>query len=184
AYHESGHLMVTYLLHPTEDVFKASIIPRRSSLGVVYAQPKEELHTKSKYGFLADIKVCLGGYVAEKIKVGVTSSGVSSDFRQAMKKAHVMVWMLGMGDSGLLGDFTAVPNEQLSEETKRRLNEDTNKIFQKGAKEVEELLTKERPLLDRFANELIKKEELEYDEIEEIFKEYGKGPTKKQKSSK
>ena len=183
AYHESGHVMVTYLLHPTEDVFKASIIPRRSSLGVTYVQPKEELHTKSKDSFLADIKVDLGGYVAEKIKVGVTSSGVSSDFRQAMKKAHVMVWMLGMGDSGLLGDFTAVPNEQLSEDVKRRLNEDTNKIFQKGAKEVEELLTKERPLLDRFASELIKKNELEYDEIEEIFKEYGKASTKKQKSS-
>ena len=179
AYHESGHLIVTYLLHPTDDVFKASIIPRRATLGVVYHTPTEELHTKSKYGFLADIKTSLGGYVAENIKLGVTSSGVASDFSQAMKRAHVMVWKLGMGDSGLLGDFTVVPKEQLSEEMKRRLNDDTNKIFEKCFKEVKELLNSERVILDRFAKELLKKEELEYDEIEAIFKEYGKAPSRK-----
>ena len=179
AYHESGHLIVTYLLHPTDDVFKASIIPRRDTLGVVYHTPTEELHTKSKYGFLADIKTSLGGYVAENIKLGVTSSGVASDFSRAMKRAHVMVWKLGMGDSGLLGDFTAIPKEQLSEEMKRKLNDDTNKIFKKCFKEVEELLNNERVILDRFAKELLKKEELEYDEIEAIFKEYGKAPSRK-----
>ena len=179
AYHESGHLIVTYLLHPTDDVFKASIIPRRATLGVVYHTPTEELHTKSKYGFLADIKTSLGGYVAENIKLGVTSSGVASDFSRAMKRAHVMVWKLGMGDSGLLGDFTAIPKEQLSEEMKRKLNDDTNKIFKKCFKEVEELLNNERVILDRFAKELLEKEELEYDEIEAIFKEYGKAPNRK-----
>lgn len=183
AYHESGHLMVTYLLHPTEDVFKASIIPRRATLGVVYAHPKEELYTHSKEKLLADIKVDLGGYVAEKLKVGITSSGVSDDFRQAMTIAHNMVWKVGMGDSGFLGDFTIVPKEQLSEDIKKKLNEDTNKIFQKCFKEVEELLTKERPILDRFAKELLKKEELEYDEIEAIFKECGKKPIRKEGSS-
>ncbi|UCD54689.1 MAG: AAA family ATPase [Candidatus Omnitrophota bacterium] len=178
AYHESGHLMVTYLLHPTEDVFKASIVPRRATLGVVYPHPKEELYTHSKDKLLADVRVDLGGYVAEKLKAGVTSSGVSHDFRQAMIVAHNMVWKLGMGDSGLLGDFTVVPKEQLSEDVKKRLNEDTNRIFQKCLKEVEELLTKERAILDRFAKELLVKNELEYDEIEAIFKEYGKGPVK------
>lgn len=183
AYHESGHLMVTYLLHPTDDVFKASIIPRRATLGVVYRSPTEELHTKSKDGFLADIKTALGGYMAEKIKVGVTSSGVSSDFKQAMLRAHIMVWKLGMGDSGLLGDFTSIPPEQLSEDMKKKLNNDTNKIFQHCFKEVEELLTKEGEILERFAKELLKKEELEYDEIEAIFKEYGKAPIKREKSA-
>ena len=184
AYHESGHLMATYLLHPTEDVFKASIIPRRTSLGVTYAHPKEELYTHSKEKLLADIKVGLGGYVAEKIKIGITSSGVSGDFRQIMIVAHTMVWKWGMGDSGLLGDFTVVPKEQLSEEIKKKLNDDTNKIFQECFKDVEELLTKERKILDRFAKELIEKQELEYDEIEAIFKEYGKNPIKKGQSTK
>ena len=29
AYHEAGHIIVTYFLHPYDDVFKASIIPRK-----------------------------------------------------------------------------------------------------------------------------------------------------------
>ena len=182
AYHESGHLMVTYFLHPTEDVFKASIIPRRGSLGVVYLNPTEEIFTSSKDKLLADIKTALGGYVAEKLKMGVTSSGVAGDFKKAMQIAHHMVWVLGMGDSGLLGDFTAIPQEQLSEEVKRRLNDDTNKVFAQCSKEVEELLSKEINILDRFAKKLLEKDELEYDEIEEIFKEYGKKPIKREGS--
>ncbi len=178
AYHESGHLVVSYLLHPTEDVFKASVIPRKSSLGVVQQHPKEELYTWSKTKLLADIKVALGGYAAEKIRSGDTSTGVSSDFRNAMNTAHNMVWKLGMGESGLLGDYTVVPQEQLSEDVKRKLNEDTNMIFQKCYKEVETVLLRERAILDRFAKELIAREELEYDEIEAIFKEYGKSPAK------
>ena len=109
AYHESGHLIVLYLLHPTEDVFKASIIPRRGTLGVVHPQPREELYTQSKEKLLADIKVDLGGYIAEKIKYGTTSSGVASDFADAMKIAHFMVWRLGMGGSGYAGDYTQIP---------------------------------------------------------------------------
>jgi len=184
AYHESGHLVVTYLIHPTDDVFKASIIPRRGSLGVVYRNPTEEIFTSSKDKLLADIKTALGGYVAEKLRMGVTSSGVASDFKQSMQIAHNMVWMLGMGDSGLLGDFTAIPQEQLSEEVKRKLNDDTNKIFARCSKEVEELLSKEINILDRFAKKLLEKEELEYDEIEEIFKEYGKKPIEREGDKK
>jgi cell division protease FtsH len=184
AYHESGHLMVTYLLHPTEDVFKASIIPRRTALGVTYAHPKEELFIHSKTMLLADIKTSLGGYVAEELKAGVTSSGVSQDFKSAIKIAHNMVWQWGMGDSGLIGNYTVIPQDQVSDDVKRRMNGDTEKIFKDCLKEVRELLMKERVLLDRFAKELVAKEELEYDEIAAIFKEYGKEPISKEESKK
>jgi ATP-dependent Zn protease len=40
--------------------------------------------------------------------------------------------------------------------------------------EITELLKKEEPLLDRLAKELTLKEELNYDEIEAIFKEFDK----------
>ena len=41
-------------------------------------------------------------------------------------------------------------------------------------KEVETLLQKEDALLERFTEELLKKDELDYDEIEPIFVEFGK----------
>ena len=45
------------------------------------------------------------GALSEKIKYGVTTEGVGSDFTNAMKHAHWMVWSIGMGESGLVGDF-------------------------------------------------------------------------------
>ncbi len=179
AYHETGHLVTLYLLHPTDDVFKASIIARGDTLGVVYHSPREELYTSDREHILADIKVSIAGYVAEKLKFGVTTSGVSSDFKQAMVQAHTMVWKLGMGKNGYLGDYASIPENQLSEELKNKLNAETNQIIKECAQEVEQLLKQEDQLLDRFANELLAKEELEYDEIDTIFKEYGKTSNRK-----
>lgn len=174
AYHETGHLMVLYLLHPTDDVFKASIIPRGATGGVVYHLPAEDKHFTNRDEFIANIRTALAGYAAEKIKFGVTSSGVGMDFQNAMRLAHTMVWRLGMGGSESLGDYGSIPPEQLSESVKEKLNIETHDIIQSCLKDVEELLKKENILFERFAKELIERQELDYDEIEAIFKEYGK----------
>jgi ATP-dependent Zn protease len=57
---------------------------------------------------------------------------------------------------------------------KEKLNEETDKIFKQCIKEVEALLLKEKPILERLISELLAKEELEYDEVEAIFNEFGK----------
>ena len=181
AYHESGHLLVLYRLHPTEDVFKASIISRKETLGAVHASPREEEYTRSKDAYMADIKVALGGYVAEKLTFGTTSDGVSADFRSAMAKAHIMVWRLGMGKSSLVGDYTIIPKEQLSEDVRKKLNEDRASIFDDCTKEVEELLKKEKAVLEKCVKELLAREELDYDEVKEIFDDYDKGHKKTSK---
>ena len=176
AYHEAGHLLIVYLLHPTNDVFKASIIERGNTLGVVHSVPREEIISNDAHTFHAQIKVSLAGFVAEKIKFGVTTEGVSSDFRAAMNLAHMMVWRLGMGGSGFIGDFTQIPAAQLSDDLKQRLNAETQAILQASLKEVEQVLRAEQHILDRFARELVAKEELDYDEIVAIFQEFGKQP--------
>ena len=88
AYHESGHLITTFLKAPSKTVFKASIIPRRGSLGVVWSPEKEELHSRSKEQLISEIMMSLGGYAAEKVKYNTTTTGVGggtgSDFSQAM----------------------------------------------------------------------------------------------------
>lgn len=181
AYHEAGHVIVTYLLAPTKDVFKATIIPRKSSGGATWIPEKEETFIKDQKTLLTDIKICLGSFAAEKIKFGFTSAGVDADFQYALNLAHNMVWRWGMGKSGLLGNFYAlVPRRgwqppMIAEETKAKLDHDAQDILHNCLKEAQELLTRETPLLDRFAQELFKKEELNYDEIEAIFKECGKG---------
>jgi len=174
AYHETGHLIATYLLHPRDDVFKASIVPRKSSLGVVHHPPREEWHGEDRESLLADIKVSIASYSAEKNKFGVTTSGVEQDFKNAMAIAHSMVWRWGMGKSGFIGNYTIIPESQLSDEIKFKLNSDANQIIQECLKEVDDLIKKENVIFERFAKELLARQELEYDDIEAIFAEYGK----------
>jgi cell division protease FtsH len=187
AYHEAGHAIVMYLLHPTADVFKASITSRGEALGMVVSHPREEMHIRTREEILGAIKYCLGSYAAERLKFNTTTTGVSQDFRHAMSYAHQMVWNYGMGKSGLVGDYTILESgldqtkgirsfqnvSFLSERLKEHLNQETQDILQDCLREVEDLLKKESNLLERFAQELLAKEELNYDEIEAIFQEYG-----------
>ena len=180
AYHEAGHAIISYLMHPTDDVIKATIIPYRGVLGFMAHRPAEETHIRNKEYWLANIKVCLASYAAEKIKFGTTGSGVIGDFQTAMRCAHNMVWSWGMGKSGRIGDFHSLNGTyssfMVSEETKNTLNNDAQEILQNCLKEVSDILTEKRDLLEYFAQELLKKEELEYDEIEAIFNKFGLKP--------
>jgi len=189
AYHEAGHGVVIYLMHPADDVFKISIISRKGYLGAVMHQPKEELHTRSKEAYLADIKTSLACYVAEKIKYGTTTNGVSNDFAKVMSVAYLMVWRFGMGEGGLVGDYTiygaeqpaSPPGLQLAETTKEKLNAETQDIMQKCLKEVEDILGKNWDIVERIVKELLEKEELDFDEVEAIFKDFNKGQSQSKK---
>ncbi len=187
AYHEAGHAIAMYFFAPHQDVFKATILARGGALGFVMPHPREEIHVRNKEQYLGDIKVNLGSYVAEKLKLNITTSGVSHDFTTAMWIAKRMVWEWGMGKSGLVGNYSlleTMPSDYgifrgesasfVSEKTKEQLNNEVQEILQGSLKEVEDLLRRESTLLDRFAQELLAKDELDYDEIEAIFKEFGK----------
>jgi cell division protease FtsH len=181
AYHEAGHAIVTYLLAPSKDVFKITITPRGHTGGATWVPEREETLIEDQNGLLNEIKISLGSYAAEKIKLGFTTAGVGADFANALYTAHNMVWRMGMGKSGIIGDFHALDFYRrvggvplISEEMKTKLDNDVQEIMQSCLKEDLELLQKEKPLLDRLAKELVAKEELNYDEIEAIFKEFGK----------
>ncbi len=181
AYHESGHAIIGYMLHPTDDVIKATIIPRKGALGFVAPRPREEVHIRKKEWFEAQIKVLLASYAAETIKYGTTGSGVSADFQMAMGLAHNMVWQYGMGKSKRIGNWDELVGHYgqsyIAEKTKEILNDDVQSILQDCLQEVSGILNANRPLLDYFAQELLAKGELEYDEIEAIFQKFGIKPT-------
>jgi len=177
AYHEAGHTVVLYYLHPTDDVFKASIVSRGGALGVVSHMPKEELYTMSKEKLLADIKVFLAGYVAEKKKFKTTSTGVENDLQNATKIAHDMVWRLGMSlddKEPIVGNFSVLSENEISESLKERLNNETLKILDDCMKKVEEFLDANWDITEAFVEKLLEKQELDYDEIDNIFKQFNR----------
>jgi len=185
AYHEAGHAIIGYMLHPTDDVIKATIIPRKGYLGFVAPRPREEVHIRNREWFLAKIKVCLASYASETIKYGTTGSGVGggpgSDFHTATALAYAMVWHYGMGKSKIIGDMNQLVQHYgqnfMSEKTKEVLNDDVQSILQDCLLEATSILNNNRQLLDYFAQELLVKGELEYDEIEAIFQKFGIKPT-------
>jgi cell division protease FtsH len=179
ATHEAGHLVTVYHQHPSHDVFKATILHRGGALGHVLPVPKEEQYTKTKPELLADIKVSLAGFLAERIRYGHTSTGASSDFANALGVAQAMVWQYGMGNKGVIGNYAITQNNnavhsQISESFKNQLNEETQEILKQCERETEAYLRKEWALVEEFARLLIEREELNYDEIEDVFVQHGK----------
>ena len=57
---------------------------------------------------------------------------------------------------------------------KEKLNNEVYRILQECVEDVEQLLKREDKLVERFKDELLKKDELEYDDIESIFAEFGR----------
>lgn len=182
AYHEAGHAIITYLLAPTQDVFKITITPRGHTGGVTWTPEREEIFIHDRNYLLNQIKICLGSYAAEQLKLKITTAGVDGDFASALGIARNMVWRWGMGRSGLLGNFDALTEyasgprrtSPISADLQKRLDDDVQDILQACLKDVQAVLSQEQALLDRLAQELVAKEELNYDEIEAIFKEFGK----------
>jgi len=172
AYHEAGHAITTYLLAPSKDVFKITITPRGPTGGATWIPEREDTFIEDSNDILSKIKISLGSYAAEKIKYNATTSGVYGDFSSAMHHAHNMVWVCGMGKSGFLGNWEIL--DKISEDTKAKLDADVQEILNSCLVEVTALLKKEELLMDRLAKELVTKSELNYDEIEAIFKEFGK----------
>jgi len=189
AYHESGHAIITYLVHPTDEVYIATIRPRGGALGFIDTRAIEELEVNSpnREHWYAELQVLLAGYVAEKLTFGTTGSGVGggpgSDFHRAMQIASHMVCSLGMGQTGLIGDFTALKNEtgnfSISEKTKETLDQDIQLILQTCLKKTTELLTQHKDLLEHFSQVLLEKQEIYSDEIASIFKKFNVEPATK-----
>ena len=84
-----------------------------------------------------------------------------------------------MGSGGIIGNYAITQNaqsvhSQLSESYKKQLNDETQAILKQCEKETEAFLKKEWEMVEVFARLLIEKEELNYDEIEEVFVQHGK----------
>ena len=93
-----------------------------------------------------------------------------------MRVANYMVRSLGMGDSGLIGDFTSMDQRALSERTKQILEDDAQKILQDCLQETTRILTEKKEVLEFFGQELLEKGDLEYDEVQAIFTKFNLKP--------
>jgi cell division protease FtsH len=109
AYHESGHALVGMLTPGADPVRQVSIIPRGLALGVTLSSPDSDRVSYSSEELNAQIKVALGGRVAEEIVYGKVTTGAESDIKQLTKIARQMVGRWGMSEK--LGPVALLPDD-------------------------------------------------------------------------
>ena len=95
AYHEGGHTLVGMLLDHTDPVHKVTIIPRGRAGGYTLSLPKEDRYYVTRSEMLDELKLLLGGRVAESLVLKEISSGASSDLQRATELARKMVCEYG-----------------------------------------------------------------------------------------
>ncbi len=171
AYHEAGHALLHYYLQHLDPLHKVTIIPHGRALGLTVSLPERDPYTKT-HSMLDDwIKVCMGGYVAEELVYGETTTGTSNDIKQATDLARRMVTEWGMSGLGFvnLADESEplflgreiAQHKDYSEETAKRIDGEIHKILDKAMEETRRLLSTHRDQLDALTNELIEKETLD-----------------------
>jgi cell division protease FtsH len=99
AYHEAGHAILATLLSYTEPIHKVTIIPRGRALGLTQSLPAEEKHIHNKNYWVDKIIMAMGGYIAEELQFGSTSTGSSNDIQHATNIARKMVCEWGMSEA-------------------------------------------------------------------------------------
>ena len=183
AYHESGDAIVAHLLPHANPVHKVTIIPRGYAGGYTMMLPKEDHDYKTKAQLLADIRVALGGRIAEALVLGDISTGASGDLQSVTNTARSMVTRWGMSDT--LGPIVfGEQQEQVflgknighernySEEVASKIDVEIHHIVDEAYRDVEQLLTDNMDFLHNMAKALLEEETIDAKAVENLHK-YG-----------
>ena len=183
AYHESGHAIVAHLLPHADPVHKVTIIPRGAAGGYTMMLPTEEQNYKTKSQLLADIRVALGGRIAEALILDEISTGASGDLQSVTNTARAMVTRWGMSDE--LGPIVfGEQQEQVflgknlghernySEEIAAKIDAEIHRIVEEAYKDVTKLLSDNEKFLHDMANALLEEETIDSKAVDNLYK-YG-----------
>ncbi|MFO1205676.1 MAG: ATP-dependent zinc metalloprotease FtsH [Burkholderiales bacterium] len=173
AYHEMGHALVAMALPGSDAVHKVSIIPRGvGALGYTIQRPTEDRFLMTREELENKMAVLLGGRAAEHIVFGHLSTGAADDLSKVTNIARSMVMRYGMDAKlghvsydverpSFLGAPGTLPAERsYSEETAREIDCAVRNIVDAAFDRTVDLLVQRRPLLERGAQELLRKETL------------------------
>jgi cell division protease FtsH len=191
AHHEIGHALTAESLPHVDPVRRVSIIPRGiAALGYTQQLPTEDRYLMTRSELEDRLCVLLGGRVAEEIIFADVSTGAQDDLQKATDIARSMVTEYGMSTRlglrtfekerrGFFLDVPAVTKKDYSEEKAAQIDREVEDILERTHRQVRDLLTAKRPLLERLAHLLLEKEVLEGEELrQEIRTRESEGPKK------
>ncbi len=158
AYHEAGHTIINLQKTLLPPLYKVSIIPRGSALGITALLPSEDQNIQSKELLLAHLVVLMGGRAAEKVFYSTTTNGANGDLNTARDIASRMVHDWGMG-------------ERLYYEPKQADAEaEINRLLENADREALAIIQAEKDNTEKLAKALLEKETLNRDEVLQVLK--------------
>ncbi len=178
AYHEAGHAVVSYYCKNTHPVKHITIIPAGRAGGVTVSVPEKDVSYGTRGGMLDNIRMSLGGRIAEELIMDDISTGASGDIQQATKTARNMVTRYGMSDKlgtvlydsehsrdeVFLGrDFSSGAN--YSEQTAAAIDEEIRSIIASCYADAKTILTEHIDKLHFVAQYLLKHESMDGDQF-------------------
>ncbi len=177
AWHEAGHALLQVLLPDTDPLHKVTIIPRGRALGATMALPERDVLNHTKNYFLAEMRLCCGGRIAEEMFTGDVSTGAAQDIAQATQIAREMICKYGMSEKFGFQAFME-PSQfsggdlppAFSEETSREIDAEVKRLIDAAYAESKRILVENRETLERLAKTLIEKETMDGRDVEELVK--------------
>jgi cell division protease FtsH len=184
AYHEGGHALVAHESKGADQVRKVSIIARGVAAGYTLKLPSDDKHLRSFSEFKAELAVLVAGHVTEKEIFGEVTTGAANDLKEATRIAKKMITEYGMSEG--LGPRTFGQKEELiflgreiteqrdfSEEIAQRIDQEVSRLIKEAVIEARAILKEKRAILECLVEVLLKKETIEQEEFESLFRESG-----------
>jgi len=181
AYHEAGHALLMKLIPGQGPVHTVSIIPTGIvAAGYTLSLPNGEQLFETRSHMLGQIKVALGGRIAEELVFGEPTTGAAQDIKEATALARAMVETYGMSaevgtvhcggaeDEVFLGrDF--VHTKPYSEATASLIDSEVKRITDECYREAKDIMVLHRDNLETCAALLLEKEKINGEEFEALF---------------
>ncbi|MEK9658061.1 MAG: ATP-dependent zinc metalloprotease FtsH [bacterium] len=181
AYHELGHAIVALELPNADPVHKISILPRGLALGYTLQLPIEDKHLISKSEIEDQIKILMGGRIAEDLIFGSITSGASNDIEKATELATKYVCLYGMSkklgtrkygktkEYVFLGKDYNESDKDYSDSTSSLIDTEIKQIIDNCYQCANDILTKNKKKLIQLSKLLIEKEVIEGSEFRELY---------------
>jgi cell division protease FtsH len=182
AYHEAGHALVAVLEPEADPLHKVTIIPRGMALGLTQQLPLEDRYTYSRSYLEANLRVLMGGRLAEEIIFGSghMTTGAGNDLERCTELARKMVCEWGM--SAEMGPLTFGKREEsiflgkefarhqdYSEATSVRIDEEIRRFVNAAYSGARSILENHRESLEAIATALLEHEVLDGERIYDLI---------------
>ena len=182
AYHEAGHAILFHLLPDVGPVYTVSIIPTgMGAAGYTMPVPENDNVFETRGRMIQEIKVGMGGRIAEELIFDDVTTGASQDIKQVTDTARSMITKFGMSEK--LGFINYEENtdevflgrdlghsRSFSEEVASIIDKEVKKIVDDCYTDAKRILTENMDVLHSCASLLLEKERISREEFEALFK--------------